>query len=117
MIDYPNKITNPDGRENTNSSIDTEIDTKNKKPRLCYVVILNDNYTTMEFVIWILQNIFHLSLEEATERMLYVHKKGSCRIGPFTYDIARTKADHVHALANEKQHPLRCDLELEDDNE
>ena len=117
MIDYPNKITNPDGRENTNSSIDTEIDTKKKKPRLCYVVILNDNYTTMEFVIWILQNIFHLSLEEATERMLYVHKKGSCRIGPFTYDIARTKADYVHALANEKQHPLRCDLELEDDNE
>jgi ATP-dependent Clp protease adaptor protein ClpS len=82
-----------------------------KKPLMYRVVLLNDDYTPMEFVVWVLQVVFHKGTEEATRLMLDVHTKGKGACGVFTLDVARTKAQQVQRLARRHEHPLQCELE------
>jgi len=82
-----------------------------KEPGEYVVVLLNDNYTTREFVVEILKLIFHKSTEEAARIMLNVHHKGRGVVGVYTRDIAQTKANQVHAIAKQYDYPLKCIVE------
>jgi ATP-dependent Clp protease adaptor protein ClpS len=84
---------------------------KLKKPPLFQVVLLNDDYTPMEFVVEILEQIFGMDRPKATRIMLEVHTKGKGRCGVFTYEIAETKVAQVSTFAQQHQHPLLCTLE------
>ena len=83
------------------------------EPSLYRVLLLNDDYTTMEFVVEILITVFHKSVEEATRIMFNVHQAGVGLCGIYTYEIAETKVDSVHALAKEHGFPLKCTMEKE----
>lgn len=82
-----------------------------KRPPLYRVVLLNDDYTPMEFVVEVLQKIFSLDRTTATRIMLEVHTKGKGVCGVFTYEIAETKVAQVTGLAQQHQHPLLCTME------
>lgn len=84
---------------------------KTRKPPDYSVFLLNDDYTTMDFVVYVLEKVFHKSPVEATQIMLHVHKKGKGLAGVYTRDIAETKVDKVHGLAQEHEFPLRCAME------
>jgi ATP-dependent Clp protease adaptor protein ClpS len=84
---------------------------KTKKPRMHKVLLHNDDYTTMEFVVFILERIFHKSETEATHLMLTIHHKGLGVAGVFTRDIAETKVQQVLDLAQEHGMPLMCTSE------
>ena len=84
-----------------------------KEPSLYRVVLLNDDYTTMEFVIHVLETLFHKPPVEATQIMLSVHKKGAGICGVFTSEVAETKVAAVHEMAAENQFALRCTMEKE----
>ncbi len=81
------------------------------EPKLYKVLIHNDNYTTMDFVVEILVEIFHKVPSEATKIMLEVHYKGIGVVGVYPYDIAVTKINQVHEKAKEREFPLKCSLE------
>ncbi|MCL2214002.1 MAG: ATP-dependent Clp protease adaptor ClpS [Treponema sp.] len=89
----------------------SKIDDRVKEPEQFKVILLNDHYTTMEFVVEILMAIFHKSIEEASRIMLDVHKKGKGLVGVFTWDIALTKTEQVHTAAKENNFPLKCIVE------
>ena len=82
-----------------------------KKPRLYKVLLHNDDYTTMEFVVWVLQTVFHHDEATATGIMLHVHHNGVGVAGVYSHEIAETRASKVEALAREHEFPLRCSLE------
>ena len=82
-----------------------------REPELYNVVLHNDHYTTMEFVVGILRSIFHKPIIEATKIMMDVHKKGKGVVGLYTYDIAATKAAQVREKAKEYEYPLECTVE------
>jgi len=84
---------------------------KTKKPPLFRVVLLNDDYTPMEFVVEVLELIFGMDRQKATRIMLEVHTKGKGVCGVFTYEIAETKVAQVCSFADQNQHPLLCTLE------
>ena len=84
-----------------------------KKPPLYKVILLNDDYTPMEFVVRVLERYFHKSREEATRIMLQVHQKGMGICGVFTREVAETKVRQVMLFAAESQHPLQCSMEPE----
>jgi ATP-dependent Clp protease adaptor protein ClpS len=84
---------------------------KLKQPPLYKVILLNDDYTPMEFVVHVLEAIFNHNREEATRIMLNVHKSGKGICGIFTKDIAETKVTQVNSYARENKHPLLCDME------
>ena len=84
---------------------------KLKEPRDYAVILLNDDYTTRDFVVEILKLIFHKNHEEATKIMLNVHRRGRGAAGVYTWDIALTKINQVHDLAQQNEFPLRCVLE------
>jgi ATP-dependent Clp protease adaptor protein ClpS len=84
-----------------------------KKPPLYKVILLNDDYTPMEFVVRVLERYFHKSREEATRIMLQVHQKGMGICGVFTREVAETKVRQVMLYAAESQHPLQCSMEPE----
>ncbi|TVR03129.1 MAG: ATP-dependent Clp protease adapter ClpS [Deltaproteobacteria bacterium] len=86
---------------------------RDAKPPRWKVVLLNDDYTTMEFVIHVLKSYFHKSHAEATELMLTVHEQGSAVAGVYSRDIAETKVAQVQAAATAEGHPLRCRAEPE----
>lgn len=86
---------------------------KTKKPSLYKVILLNDDYTPMEFVVEALEHFFNKSHEEAMQIMLHVHQKGIGICGVFPYEIAETKATQVMDMARRHQHPLQCTLEKE----
>lgn len=86
---------------------------KVKRPSLYKVLLHNDDFTTMEFVVEILMSVFSKSPEDATRIMLNVHKRGIGLCGVYTYEIAETKVDRVHYLAREHGFPLRCSMEKE----
>jgi len=86
---------------------------KTKKPSLYKVLMLNDDYTPMEFVVHVLERFFGKSREEATQIMLHVHRRGVGICGVFTYDVAETKVTQVIDFARKNQHPLQCTLEKE----
>ena len=89
----------------------SEIVEKLKEPDDFRVILLNDNYTTMDFVVEVLVVIFRKSIEEANNIMLDIHTKGKGSVGTYPWDIAVTKAEQVHAAARESQFPLRCIVE------
>jgi ATP-dependent Clp protease adaptor protein ClpS len=90
----------------------TEGRVRPKKPKMYRVVLLNDDYTPMEFVVWVLQTVFRKPQDEAMRLMLQVHHRGKGICGVFTFDVARTKARQVMDLARRHDHPLQCELEV-----
>lgn len=91
----------------------TKVRPKTSKPSMYKVIMLNDDYTPMEFVVLILQQVFRKSQEEATQIMLNVHKQGVGICGIYTYEIAETKVVQVMDMARKNQHPLQLQLEKE----
>ncbi|WP_068077385.1 ATP-dependent Clp protease adapter ClpS [Novosphingobium lentum] len=89
----------------------TRTRTRPKKPSMFKVLMLNDDYTPMEFVVMCLKRFFHMDLEQATRVMLHVHQKGVGVCGVFPYEIAETKVNQVMDFARQNQHPLQCTLE------
>lgn len=84
---------------------------RTKPPRMYQVVLLNDDYTPMEFVVMVLKRFFSMDLEQATRVMLHVHQKGVGICGVFTYEVAETKVNQVMDFARQNSHPLQCTLE------
>jgi ATP-dependent Clp protease adaptor protein ClpS len=84
---------------------------KTKKPSMYKVLMLNDDYTPMEFVVHILERFFNKSRQEATRIMLHVHRRGVGICGVYTYEVAETKVTQVMDFARQHQHPLQCTLE------
>jgi ATP-dependent Clp protease adaptor protein ClpS len=84
---------------------------KTKKPSMYKVLMLNDDYTPMEFVVHVLERFFAKSREEATRIMLHVHHRGVGICGVYTYEVAETKVTQVMDFARQHQHPLQCTLE------
>ena len=82
-----------------------------KEPKLFKVIMHNDHYTTMDFVVEVLVSVFHKPAAEATKMMLEVHKRGYSICGVYTYDIAITKTSQVHQMAKDKGFPLKCSYE------
>lgn len=101
--------SNPELEEGVASETREEV----TEPPLYKVLLHNDNYTTMEFVVEILMLIFKKSSEDAVRIMLNVHNNGIGVCGIYTYEVAETKVDAVHTLAREKGFPLRCSMEKE----
>jgi ATP-dependent Clp protease adaptor protein ClpS len=99
------------GGPDTGTGVVTRTRPKTKKPSLYKVLMLNDDYTPMEFVVHVLQRFFRMSLEDATRVMLHVHQKGVGVCGIFTYEVAETKVTQVMDFAKQHQHPLQCTLE------
>lgn len=97
----------------TDGQVRTRQEQQPRKPPLFKVLLHNDNYTTMEFVVYVLVSIFHHSQFDAIRIMLEVHERGVGVAGVFTYEIAETKASRVTALAREFEYPLLCTLEEE----
>ena len=86
---------------------------KTKKPSLFKVLLLNDDYTPMEFVILVLQHFFNKRQDEATRIMLHVHQKGVGICGVYTYEVAETKVAQVMNFSRQHEHPLQCTMEKE----
>ncbi len=84
---------------------------KTRKPAMYKVLMLNDDYTPMEFVVYVLERFFQKNREEATDIMLNVHRRGVGVCGVFTYEVAETKVAQVMDLARQNQHPLQCTIE------
>jgi ATP-dependent Clp protease adaptor protein ClpS len=82
-----------------------------REPRMFRVLLLNDDYTTMEFVVEVIVRVFRKDLLSATKIMLDVHRKGRGLVGTYTFDVASTKAEQVHRMAREREFPLKCTLE------
>lgn len=95
------------------TGISEKVKEKTKKPNLYKVLLLNDDYTPMEFVVHILERFFNKSREEAERIMLHVHHKGVGICGVFTYEVAETKVTQVMLFAKEYEHPLQCTMEKE----
>ena len=100
-----------DDSDDTGVGLATRTRSKTKEPSQYKVLMLNDDYTPMEFVVLCLQRFFRLGMEEATRVMLHVHQKGVGVCGTFTYEVAETKVTQVMDFARENQHPLQCTLE------
>ncbi len=100
----------PDGPE---IGVSVKTRAKTQRPPLYKVLILNDDYTPMEFVVHVLERFFGMDHAQAFELMLTVHRKGVAVVGVFAYEIAETKVTQVMDFAQRHQHPLQCTLEKE----
>ena len=98
-----------DGRAGT--AIIAKPTTKTKRPHLYRVLLLNDDYTPMEFVVLVLERFFNKNRDDATRIMLHVHQNGVGECGVFTYEVAETKVTQVMDFARKHQHPLQCVME------
>ena len=99
------------GTNGPSTSVITKVKPKTKRPNLYRVLILNDDYTPMEFVVHVLEKFFQKDVEAATKIMLHVHHHGIGECGVFTYEIAETKVTQVMDFARKHQHPLQCVME------
>lgn len=102
-----------DGDEDGRTGIVTKTKPKTKKPSLYKVLLLNDDYTPMEFVVLVLQRFFGKGQEDATRIMLHVHHKGVGICGVYTYEVAETKVTLVMDFSRQHGHPLQCTMEKE----
>ncbi len=93
------------------TAVITKPTTRTRKPNLYRVLLLNDDYTPMEFVVLVLERFFNKTREEATRIMLHVHHNGVGECGVFTYEVAETKVTSVMDFARKHQHPLQCVME------
>ena len=100
-----------DGGAGVGSIVVTQTKPKVERPALYRVLILNDDYTPMEFVVYVLERFFNKSREDATRIMLHVHQHGVGVCGVFTYEVAETKVAQVTDTARRHQHPLQCTME------
>ncbi len=113
MSRLPDMMTDPrDGTEG-DASVATKTKPKTQRPPLYKVMLLNDDYTPMEFVVHILERFFGLNHAQAFEIMLTVHKKGLAVVGVFSFEIAETKVAQVMDFSRRHQHPLQCTMEKE----
>ena len=99
------------GEEGPGTGVIVKPKAKTKKPSMYKVLMLNDDYTPMEFVVHILERFFSKSRQEATRIMLHVHRRGVGICGVYTYEVAETKVTQVMDFARQHQHPLQCTLE------
>ncbi|WP_418887864.1 ATP-dependent Clp protease adapter ClpS [Mesobacterium pallidum] len=99
--------------EDDESGVILETRTRTRRPPLYKVLLLNDDYTPMEFVVHVLERFFGMSHAQAFEIMLTVHKKGVAVVGVFSHEIAETKVAQVMDFARRHQHPLQCTMEKE----
>ena len=99
--------------DDTGTHITTKTRAKTKRPSLYKVLLLNDDYTPMEFVVHILELIFNKNREQAVEIMLHVHRHGVGVCGVFTFEVAETKVAQVIEFARRHEHPLQCTMEKE----
>jgi ATP-dependent Clp protease adaptor protein ClpS len=115
---YMSKEKNiPDWQQDSNTVVE-ESRPKLKKPRMFQVVLLNDDYTPMEFVVELIEQFFYKSRENATRIMLKIHTEGKGVCGIYTEDVAETKAALVNQYSKDHQHPLLCEIEpCNDDDE
>jgi ATP-dependent Clp protease adaptor protein ClpS len=97
--------------DDTGTGLATRTRARTKQPTPYRVLLLNDDYTPMEFVVLVLQRFFRMDMEAATRVMLHVHQKGVGVCGVFTYEVAETKVTQVMDFARQNQHPLQCTLE------
>ena len=115
LLSLASKMSNDegraDGRGDPAGSVITKVKSKTKRPNLYRVLILNDDYTPMEFVVHVLEKFFQKDVEAATQIMLHVHHHGIGECGVFTYEIAETKVTQVMDFARKHQHPLQCVME------
>jgi ATP-dependent Clp protease adaptor protein ClpS len=100
-----------DDDEGTGLGVATRTRTRTKTPSPYKVLMLNDDYTPMEFVVHVLQSFFKMSIEDATRVMLHVHQRGVGVCGIFPYEVAETKVAQVMDFARANEHPLQCTLE------
>jgi ATP-dependent Clp protease adaptor protein ClpS len=103
----------PVHKDDNQTGVITRTDAKTKKPSLYKVLLLNDDYTPMEFVVHVLERFFGKGREEATRIMLHVHQKGVGVCGVYTYEVAETKVTQVMDFSRNHQHPLQCTMEKE----
>lgn len=103
----------PAGDDENQNGLLTATRPKTARPSMYRVLLLNDDYTPMEFVVHILERFFHKNRDEATQIMLQVHQKGIGVCGVFTYEVAETKVTQVVDFARRHQHPLQCTMEKE----
>jgi ATP-dependent Clp protease adaptor protein ClpS len=99
------------GGEGPGTGVIVKAKPKTKKPAMYKVLMLNDDYTPMEFVVHILERFFSKNRQEATRIMLHVHRRGVGICGVYTYEVAETKVTQVMDFARQNQHPLQCTLE------
>jgi len=97
----------------TDAGVQTDTKTRTKRPSLYKVLLLNDDYTPMEFVVYVLQRFFNKGQEPAVDIMLTVHNKGLAVVGVYPFEIAETKVTQVMDCARSNQHPLQCTMEKE----
>ncbi len=100
-------------RSGEDAGVSVETKTKTKRPSLYKVLLLNDDYTPMEFVVYVLQRFFSKGQEPAVDIMLTVHNKGLAVVGVYPFEIAETKVTQVMDCARSNQHPLQCTMEKE----
>ena len=103
--------TRRNNEEGTGTSVITRVKPQTKRPNLYRVLLLNDDYTPMEFVVHVLERFFNKNREEATRIMLHVHRRGVGVCGVYTYEVAETKVTQVMDFARKHQHPLQCVME------
>ena len=112
MPDRPTDDENQHGPERgSGTATATRTERKLKKPKMYKVLLHNDDYTTMEFVVLVLQSVFHRSEGEAVQIMLHVHRNGVGVAGVYTFEVAETRIAQVHALARQQEFPLRSSME------
>ncbi|APH74621.1 ATP-dependent Clp protease adapter ClpS [Aquibium oceanicum] len=114
MANHTRRAQGDDERSNTpgrGTAVITRTKPKTKKPSLYRVLILNDDYTPMEFVVHILERFFQKDREAATRIMLHVHNHGVGECGVYTFEVAETKVSQVMDFARQHQHPLQCVME------
>ena len=99
------------GDDRSNTAIITRTRTRTKRPSLYRVLLLNDDYTPMEFVVLVVERFFNKSHEDAYQIMMHVHHNGVGECGVFTYEVAETKVTQVMDFARKHQHPLQCVME------
>ncbi len=105
-------MTDPD-KPDDQSDLAVKPRTRSQRPPMYKVLLLNDDFTPMEFVVHVLERLFHLTHAQAIEIMLTVHRKGVAVVGVFSHEVAETKVAQVMELARRQQHPLQCTMEKE----
>jgi ATP-dependent Clp protease adaptor protein ClpS len=99
--------------DDTGTHIITKTRPKTKRPSLYKVLLLNDDYTPMDFVVHVLERFFRISRPQAVDIMMTVHRKGLAVVGVFSFEIAETKVTQVMDYSRRNQHPLQCTMERE----
>ena len=113
MILHPLNMSGDDGGRDGDASVLTKTRSRTQRPPMYKVMLLNDDYTPMEFVVHVLERFFGMNHAQAFEIMLTVHKKGLAVVGVFSFEVAETKVAQVVDFVRRHQHPLQCTMEKE----